>query len=193
MLLVFRGCRVSDLSTGVWALLNYGLANYRGTSTVATFTQMGFTTAGLSTTVSPRVAFCYSCLGLAANQTAVFAIKCSDAAYGSGSVEEQAARKICNSKGIPLPGYETAVKSVRSTREITLPNVLRNDVLGYYTVLKQELRFNLDVWTTVGGTADEQEVARRFIVTDIAGVRVDNGGHITDDVLLDINSKFLGH
>lgn len=194
MNIVFRGCRVSDLQTGVWALLNYGLANYRTTSTLATFTTAGFTTAGLSTTLSPEVAFCYACLGLGGGQqVALFALKCDDTAFGNGSVEAQARAQIYAADGSPNPGFGTTARSVSATREVVLPSIARPDVLGNYTVQKAALQFDIVTWTTVAGTPDEQVIGRRYIETGVLLTKQRFGGSIVDNDLATMNAEFLGH
>lgn len=193
MNIVFRGCRVSDLQTGLWALLNYGLANYRTTSTAATFTTAGFTTAGLSTTLSPQVAFCYACLGLGGGQTAVFALKCSDTAFGNGSVEAQALAQIYAADGSPNPGYDTTARSVTATREVVLPSVERPDVLGYFTVQNAALQFDINTWTTVAGSSAEQVIGQRYIQTGVDLLKQRFGGSISGDNLATMNAEFLGH
>ena len=193
MIFVYRACRVSDMSTGIWGLLNYGLANYRGSGTEASFTTKGYTTAGVATTKSPQAAFYYACMGLnGAKQLALFALRCTDEAHQTGSVQLQAVGKVKGADGAPLAGFEQAFRSVEATEEVILPSVLKSDILGYYTVRQEGGLYDLDAWTAVQGSSQEQSAAQKLIEAHVSELKQSHGGQINQDVLLDLTDLFMG-
>lgn len=189
MIILYRACRVTDLCSSFWGLFNYGLANHRGTNVNATFTNTGYHTQGLATTENPKVAFCYACMQAGqGHDIGLFAIRVDDGPAALGSVKTQALAQNINA----LPTHTQCWKSVTKQKEVVLPNVRRDDILGYYTVDKTGNNFDIDQWVAVSGKKDIQDVAKTAIESMAVTFKNKHGGTITAVEFRNQINKLMG-